>query len=303
MSEYIHFTQEEKDRAYNIDLEDFLTKEGERLYKSGKELYWLDGTAKVSIRGNLWYHQYERVGGAAIAFVQKFYNKTYAEAVQYLLEGSGGTLITSPSIPKKEPVPFTVPEQYFNMRRVYSYLVLKRGIDKAVFCTFRDKGMLFEDAKYHNAVFAGFDGKGVIRHIHKRGTNGNNSFKGNQESSTPEYSFHWNGRSKSLFFFEAPIDMLSFIAMNKTGWQNHNYAASCGVSDRVLFQMLKDNPNIQNVYLCLDNDEAGQKANKRISEKLTEQGINYKILVPTQKDWNEDLLHISESEEVLCPVL
>ncbi len=41
---------------------------GERLYRNGKESYWLDGTSKVSIKGNLWYHQYEAVGGNMILY-------------------------------------------------------------------------------------------------------------------------------------------------------------------------------------------------------------------------------------------
>ena len=32
--------------------------------------------------------------------------------------------------------------------------------------------------------------------------------------------------------------------------------------------MLKANSNIDTVYLCMDNDVAGQAANKRISDKL-----------------------------------
>lgn len=69
--------------------------------------------------------------------------------------------------------------------------------------------------------------------------------------------------------------------------------------------MLKDNPNIQKVYLCLDNDEAGQKANERISDKLFIQGIQHEILVPNHKDWNDDLtLSQEESEdEEPCQVL
>ena len=69
--------------------------------------------------------------------------------------------------------------------------------------------------------------------------------------------------------------------------------------------MLKDNPNIQKVYLCMDNDEAGQKANKRISDKLFTQGIQHEILVPNHKDWNDDLtLSQEESEdEEPCQVL
>ena len=70
-----------------------------------------------------------------------------------------------------------------------------------------------------------------------------------------------------------------------------------GVSDRVMFQMLIDNPNIITVCLCLDNDEAGWAAEKRMSEKLSEQGIQTEILVPSHKDWNEVLLFLQESEE------
>ena len=54
--------------------------------------------------------------------------------------------------------------------------------------------------------------------------------------------------------------------------------------------MLKDNPNLQEVFLCLDNDEAGHKAAKRISDKLFLKGIKSTIHVPNSKDWNEDLL-------------
>lgn len=87
-------------------------------------------------------------------------------------------------------------------------------------------------------------------------------------------------------------------------WRSHSYAACCGVGDRVLFQMLRDNPNIRTVCLCLDNDEAGQAASSRIAEKLHGQGIQTEILVPTHKDWNEVLLFSEESEEESqCPVL
>ena len=98
---------------------------------------------------------------------------------------------------------------------------------------------------------------------------------------------------------------MSFISLNKDGWRSHSYAACCVVADRVLFQMLRDNPNIKEVSLCLDNDEAGQAAASRIAEKLYAQGIQTEIVVPDHKDWNDDLrLNDDESEEEkLCPAL
>lgn len=126
-------------------------------------------------------------------------------------------------------------------------------------------------------------------------------YKGNVAGSQPEFSFHFVGTSDKIFLFEAPIDMLSYISMHKYNWQEHSYAASCSVSYRVLFQCLKDNPNIKNVYLCFDNDEAGQKANKRISDKLNSMNIQNEILIPTHKDWNEDLKFVEEGDEQICP--
>ena len=79
MANYIHYTQEQKDRARTTDIVDLLERQGERLKRSGKEYQWRDGSEKVTIRGNLWYHQYEEVGGDAIDFVRKFYPKFPSE--------------------------------------------------------------------------------------------------------------------------------------------------------------------------------------------------------------------------------
>lgn len=302
MSQYIHFTEQQKTQARQTDIAELLRSQGETLKRSGSESEWMDGGQKVTIRGNLWYHQYEQVGGDAVDFVRRFYNKSYPEAMEYLLGGSGGTLAVSPSVQKEEK-PFVLPPKNDNMRRVFAYLLNRRGIDREVLYAFVHKGMIYESADYHNAVFVGFDSNGNPKHAHKRGTGSESSYKGNVSGSQPEYSFHWSGQSDTLYLFEAPIDMLSFISMQKEGWRQHSYAASCSVSDRVLFQTLKDNPNIRQVVLCLDSDEPGQTAAKRIADKLFVQGIASEILVPVHKDWNEDLLtaaslSISKEQEV-----
>ena len=88
--------------------------------------------------------------------------------------------------------------------------------------------------------------------------------------------------------------------MHKDGWRDHSYAAACGVSDQVLWQLLNDHPQIDTVYLCLDNDSGGQKAVDRIAPRLHEKGIQTQILVPIHKDWNEDILNPTETEEPIC---
>lgn len=305
MSTYIHFTDEQKAHARQTDLVSLLKSQGETVKRSGSEYEWKDGSQKVTIRGNLWFHQYDRVGGDAIDFVRRFYNKSYPEAMEYLLGNCNGVLIISPPV-VKEKKPFELPKPYRNMDRVKNYLHYVRGIDEDIIETFANENMIYESADYHNAVFVGYDRNGVPRHAHKRGTGQTSTFKGNVDSCIPEYSFHWNGTSNKIYLFEAPIDMLSFISMHKENWKNHSYAASCSVSDRVLFQCLKDYPYIEKVYLCLDSDEPGQTAADRISTKLFALGIESEILVPIHKDWNEDLLLPNEKmkeSENQCPIL
>lgn len=301
---YMKFSDQQKAQAHQTDIVSLLKSQGETVKKSGSEYEWKDGSRKVTIRGNLWYHQYDRVGGDAINFVRRFYNKNYPEAVEFLLGGCDGTLVTAPPI-EKEKKPFELPPKNDNMRRAFAYLTITRGIDKDIVQAFADKKMIYESEKHHNVVFVGYDKNGVARHAHKRGTGQTSTYRGNAESCIPEYSFHWTGTSRYLCLFEAPIDMLSFISMHKGNWKSHSYAASCSVSDRVLFQCMKDNPHIEKVYICFDNDEPGQSAAYRISRKLSEIGIQSEILVPIHKDWNEDLtLSLKESEdEKLCQAL
>ena len=219
---YIHFTEEQKQAARQIDIAGLLHSQGETLKRSGSEYEWRDGSAKVTVRGNLWYHQYEEVGGDAIDFVRRYYNKSYPEAVEYLLGGCSCTLAVSPPI-EKEAKPFELPPKNDRLSRVYAYLIRHRKIDKDVLDAFVCKGMIYESADYHNVVFVGFDADGVPRHAHKRGTGSQSSYKGNIGGSLPEYSFHWHGQSERLYLFEAPIDLLSFISMNKDKWQQHSY--------------------------------------------------------------------------------
>lgn len=294
MGNYIPFTEEQREEARRTDLAAFLRQCGEEVQKSGSECMWLDHGQKVTIRGNLWFHQYEQVGGDAIDFACRFYHMDYPEAVQLMLSMGVGTVQESVEpFPKQQLV---LPLKHDNMRRVYGYLLRRRGIDKDVLDSFAYRELIYESADYHNAVFVGMDKVGKPRHIHKHSTAAQGGFKGNAAGSEPEYSFHWHGGGDILYLFEAPIDMLSFISMYKHCWKSQSYAAACGVSDKVLWQMLKDGPHIKKVYLCLDNDEAGQTAAKQISKRLTEKGVLNEILVPNHKDWNEDLLCLRKEE-------
>lgn len=287
MSSLFYFTPEQQEIARRTDLVGLLRAQGETIKPSGSEFEWLYQSQKVTIRRNLWYHQYEQVGGDAVGFVRRFMGKSYVEAVEYLLQCNGEPL---PERPVRKQDPFVLPAANENMNRVFAYLVNQRGLDREIVYAFVHRRMIFESARHHNAVFVGYDKDGVPRHAHKRSTAKEGSYKCNVAGSQPEYSFHWQGAGDRLYLFEAPIDLLSYLSLHLAGWQAQSYAAACSVSDKVLFQMLRDNPGIKNVCICFDSDEPGQAAAQRISDKLFLRGIHSEVLVPTRKDWNEDLV-------------
>lgn len=280
------FSPLEREIARETDLVAYLRAQGEVVSPSGTEYQWKCQGQKVTIRRNLWFHQYERVGGDAVGFLRHFCGLPYGEAVRKLLRYQG----MEPTAPEQPTaLPFELPPGNDNLRRVKAYLTSHRKLDGDILSTFIYRNMIYESAEYHNAVFVGYDREGQPRHAHKRGTAARGSFKGNVPGSLPEYSFHWAGKSERIFLFESPIDLLSFLCLHPENWQQHSYAAACSVSDRVLFQCLRDQPHLGEIYLCFDRDTAGQTAARRISDKLFLQGISSKTLLPKQKDWNEDL--------------
>ena len=289
---YIKFTEQEKASANSASIVDYLTTHGESVERVGREFIWEAPSGKVSINGSEWYSQYELVGGGAVNFVQKFFGLSYPDAIRSLLGNNAGEAVIGerkePNIRPKKP--FELPEKHTDMRRVYGYLMHERLIDLQVINRFVKEGLIYEDATHHNAVFVGVDGSGKPVHAHKRATSAKSDFKGNLDSSIAEYSFHFNGSSEYLFVFEAPIDMLAYISMHKKGWDRHSYVALCSTADRAVIQMLKDNPSLKTVYLCLDNDSAGLLGCKRIAESIHGLG-DYTIwrVPPNFKDWDEDL--------------
>ncbi len=198
MGAYIHFTDEQKLRANNVDLVDILQRRREKLIPSGREKR-LASDHSITVRGNEWYDHSAECGGYAIDFVRQFYNLSYPEAVTMLLGGKQGEVYHPANQKQTEPKkPFALPNSHSDMRRVYAYLVKTRLLDREVVGFFARQKLLYESCEkskdgtkeYHNAVFVGFDEHGIPRHAHKRGlyTEGA-GFKGNVDGAIPVTAF------------------------------------------------------------------------------------------------------------------
>ena len=299
MGIYIHFTEEQKQRANAVDLVEFLQRQGEKLLPSGREKR-LASDHSITVRCNEWYDHALEQGGLAIDFVQSFYGLSFPEAVTKLLGDEQGEIYSKAKGRKQtEQKPFVLPPKNSDMRRVFAYLIKNRHIDRDVVSFFAKQKLLYESCEqsadktkeYHNAVFVGYDENGVPCHAHKCGIYSNGkSFKGNVQSSNPCFSFHYAGTSNKLYVFEAPIDMLSFITIYKNvHWQEDSHVALCGVSEQAMLKMLEVNPNINHVLLCLDHDAAGIEASEKFQDILSKKEIECSRLLSKCKDWNEDI--------------
>ena len=296
MSQFIYFTPEEKARAQNTDLVSLLRAQGERPVRSGRE-FRPPNDLSITVQGNKWFDHSARVGGYAVSFVQRYYRLPYQEAVLLLLGRKNRKTYEQAKPVKEVPKAFALPEPYGTMRRMYAYLMRQRHIDREVISYFVHEKLLYED-KHHNCVFVGVDGSGEAKHAHIRSTNSEGRvFRMNIEGSASEHCFHKGGTDKSLYVFEAPIDLLSHITLYPYGWQEHSYVACCGTSIQPVLERLRQNPKLDMVYLCLDNDDAGKDACDRMTDTLEDMGLDVERLCPVRKDWNDDLCAKFERKE------
>ena len=293
MTNYIHFTADQIDQANKTDLVQFLLLQGEQLKKTGHDWRWVKHN-EIAVRGNRWYNQYERRGGYAINFAKEFYNLTFTDAIILLI---GSNIMIDPTRAEKDirlypckNKEFHLPKAYENVNRAYAYLIKFRMIDREILQHFISNKQIFEDNKYHNIIFVGIDEFGIPKFAQRKGTLSNTpSFRKNVKGSDLKYSFSHIGKNNILYVFESPIDLLSYISSHKDSWKQSSYLSLCGVSDIPLLHFLSWKTKIDTVTLCLDNDQAGLTASKKIKEKLEQKGYKINMNVSKEKDWNNQL--------------
>ncbi len=155
------YTQEQIERANQVNLEHFLRSQGEQLIKSGNEYRWKRHDS-LTIKGNKWFRHSQSKGGYPIEFAMEFLDKTFPEAVQLLIGEESVAVSEAVAEPKK----FCLPPRCESNTRILKYLTEDRKLPEDLIERFIADGLIYEDAKYHNAVFVGTDINGVPRYAH-----------------------------------------------------------------------------------------------------------------------------------------
>ena len=297
------YTQYEIDLANKTNLVDFLLSQGEEVIKSGREYRWKEHDS-VCIDNNKWFQHSQNKGGYPVEFLMNFYGISFTEAMERLTNQKGVYMTNqkAESIPSENEMIYDIPdvieEKEFilppaseNNDTMRDYLINKRGIDEMTVNTFETCKYIYEDADYHNVVFVGYDKSGkdaVPKYASKRSTT--EKFRTDVSGSDKSYGF-WLTQSGSnqLMVFEAPIDMISFLSLYYRDKSWPNCVSLGGVSPKAMERLLKENNHITEIYLCLDNDEAGNNACERIAKDIKKK-YSVTRVKPSKKDWNDVLI-------------
>ena len=279
----MQYTEEQIARANQTDLASFLNARGEQLVKSGREYRWKKHDS-VTVSGNRWYRHSQNKGGYPVDFVMEFYHATFPEAVKMLNDEEGEGRQKSCLAPSPD---FRLPEKSETNETVIKYLTEIRRLEKDLVEEWIAGGNIYEEKKHHNVVFVGRDADGIPRYAHCRGTGGI-KYRGDVAGSDKSYGFCHRGEDNQLFVFEAAIDLLSFIQLFPKDWKKRSYLSLGGVSSVALMTFLSERPQITSVFLCLDNDHAGNEACEKLAGEIPD-GYRVIRLKPARKDWNEIL--------------
>lgn len=104
------------------------------------------------------------------------------------------------------------------------------------------------------------------------------------------------GTGEKAFFFESAIDMLSYLQMHSKELDNCRLVSMMGVKPSIVLDtMHRHNIAAENVFLCSDNDTAGNEFAQRLQEQYPDMK---RIITPdTYKDWNDMLRGIPKVVE------
>ena len=321
-----YYTDAKYDLArYESSALEYARATGYQLEKKGGWWTMKDHDSFVFAPNGMWFWNSRDMKGGAIEFLTQIEHKSLVDAVLTLAGERVNEKQNSIPFAKKQDKaedkkPFELPPKADNFKRLFAYLCGARALDKEIVQDLVKQGKIYESTRdykkdgetksLHNAVFVGFDKDGQARSGFQRGLTSNveHPFKRDVAGSEKEYAFCIEGKdTDTVAVFEASIDAISHAPIAKLSGQDYkaiDRIALGGIAFIALQHYLAAHTNVKNVVLCVDADQAGDKAAEDLKTDLInagytqENGYHCERQLPTgHKDFNEYLISYREALE------
>lgn len=302
-------TSEQIEKAKQMDLLTYLKSyEPDNLKKISHDTWCTKEHDSLKISNGKWHWFSRHIGGkTALDYLIKVKGVSFVKAVEII---TGCSAVLPPvNIPAPKPnrlKKLELPEMSSDIDAVRRYLK-GRGIADTVIDFCRDNRLLFEDVKYHNCVFLGYDGKtpkyGAVRSTAT-------DFKRDLTGSDKRFSFFIPAENdtETVHLFESAIDLLSYASleiMHGRDWRRDDLLSLAGVYKTenrqdiplALKTYLERHIGTKAVYLHLDNDEIGRTATMQIALALGEKYTVIDEPPRSGKDFNDCLINEIRKEK------
>lgn len=311
------FTDEQVERAKNVDVRTFLEKtEGYVFQQHGRYLKCQNPEqtgqpSSLTVDTNLNRIFYNSETGkkplSALDWCKEIRDLDFQSSMQLILgESPHGERAEKPkfhqhisehinSVSKE----LNLPEKSDTSKNVYAYLTKTRGIPANIVNDCLKNGTIYQDER-KNAVFVGYDDNKQAKYAARRGTftpDGKEPFKRDCSGSDKKFAFKLEGKSTdTVYVAEAAIDALSLAALedkfNGSGaYKEKTYISTGGAGiDNALEQFCKTH-DVKTINICFDDDEAGKSGMENIMKKFREKGYEVNDMRATlAHDYNDELV-------------
>ena len=292
MKELKHYTKEQIEQANNADIAEYVQAHF-NCEKAGKEIHIRGyGGLYVNPNNNTFFRHSENIGGKGLLeFCKKILDMPFLEAMNECVGEAAEVKQFSPSLKplETEKKDFVMPEKSEDgYKSIYAYFINTRSLSPETVRTFANKGLIYPTVskgiskttgkpyQKTNAVFlhkneqgqpCGADIQGIDKNPEYR-------FKGCAAHDNTDRGFVYDKgnieKIDTVYIFEAPIDLMSFVELHPE-IDNAKFVALSGLKPSVVEPYISSDLK---VVSCVDNDAAGINFNNRILLRKMQESLD-----------------------------
>lgn len=232
-----------------------------------------------------------QVSGDGIDFIKAYYGVTTKEALKI---SNNNFYEATPAVKTSTPLPpvFNLAdiEEAKTNSRIFAYLTKTRKLSPKTVNIFFENNLIRQDFK-GNIIFYVKEDSQISGAILK-GTLSDVTFN-KILPGTPNIGFNLSfGKViETVYLFEAPIDLMSFIELYPQRAKNADFRSFMGLKPTCFAYVLERHPEANYVF-AIDNDSPGDLFYNNILQEYETCKHRISRLTPLNKDWNEDLKRI-----------